>query len=74
MCVKVHVCKNIHAYGSQRTTLGLELTQIGIWEDQKVHFHLYWGYIHVCTAVLSCFLHGFWGSDSGSHYCMANTY
>lgn len=39
MCVKVHVCKNRHAYGNQRTTLGLELTQIVTWEDQKTRFH-----------------------------------
>lgn len=58
MCVKVHLCKNRHAYRSQRTTLGLELTQIGIWEDQKTHFHLRWGYIHVCNTVPSCFYMG----------------
>lgn len=50
LCVKAHVHMDRHAYESQRTTLGLGLTQVRVQEDRKsVSTPHLLGYIHVCT-------------------------
>lgn len=89
VCVHVckRVCKRV--YGSQRTILRtgstLRLRQglscrVGAYPDQNTRrlespcfcLPTCWG--DMCVPLRLAFLHGFWDSDSGSHYCMASTY